>query len=102
MSFINNIDNKLAASGVPEENRAYVRRELIDIARQRNDTKLNELLGYVEEAVGSDSSAGSAVGSVNDAARDIVEWCRNLGDWDRLKGVFGANTNRPTGDPGNG
>ncbi|RKZ12959.1 hypothetical protein DRQ53_14030, partial [bacterium] len=100
--IIESIDNKLAASGVPAEKRNRVRRELFDIAEERNDTKLNEVLSYVEEAVGEDNLAGDAVGDVNDAAREIMEWCRNLGDWDRMKGVFGAKTNEPTGEPGNG
>lgn len=100
--IITNIDNKLAAAGVPDNKRAEIKTDLFSVAEQRNDTKLNQVLGYVEEAVGENNLAGDLVGGVNDATREITEWCRNLGDWDRLKGVFGAETNEPTGEPGNG
>lgn len=94
--LITNVRVKLKASGVPETKLSRITGTLQEVAREKNDTKLNEVISYAEEGIGEDSIAGQALGGLNDLTRDALEWCRNLGDWDRLKGLFGAETNSPT------
>jgi len=86
-------DRKRVSSDRWDEIRMEFKAKMWTLAREATDTGLNDTLGYVENLVGKDSSAGNTVSGLNDFIRDAIEWCRNLGDWDHLKGVFGAETN---------
>ena len=97
--MIDSIDRKLAAGGIPEERRSYLRGNLLRISEEKNDTKLNEALSYVEELLGDNLSGEGqhkGVAALNDATREMIDWCRDLGDWDRVKGLLGAKTEPET------
>lgn len=76
-----------------ENIRKEFRGKMERLAVEQSDTGLNDVLSYVEDLVGEDSTAGEAVGGLNDITREATEWCRDLGDWDRLKGLFGLKSN---------
>lgn len=97
--LIENIGRKLSAAGIPDETVARIRNELYDVAQEKNDTKLNQVLGYVEEAVGEETAVGQTIGGINNFTREAIEWCRNLGDWDRMKGLFGIEATVGTQEP---
>ena len=91
-TILSRINSKLAAAGVPEAERKHLISELAIAATEKNDTKLNQALSYVEELVGN-NAAGTGVGAVNTMTRELTDWCKNIGDWDQMKGLLGAKEN---------
>jgi len=89
--ILNRIDGKLAAAGVSEPERISLRSRLAEAVDEKNDTKLNEALSYVEDLVG-DKGKGP-FSAVNTATREMIDWCRTIGDWDRMKGLLGSKVN---------
>ena len=89
--ILNRIDGKLAAAGVSEPERISLRSRLAEAVDEKNDTKLNEALSYVEDLVGDEGKGPFS--AVNTATREMIDWCRTIGDWDRMKGLLGSKVN---------
>lgn len=90
--IIDRIDGRMQAAGVSGYDRAQLTARLTGIADTRDDSKLNTAINFAEKtisAVGVDADFSGA----NDFTREMVEWCRNLGDWDKMKGMFGVKPN---------